>query len=42
MPIINYFSSDHDNFDFDLISKEAKLIIDTRGIFKKSEKVFAV
>ena len=32
-------ATDHDNFDYDLIEKESKLIVDTRGQFKKSEKI---
>jgi len=32
-------ATDHDDFDYNLIEKEAKLIVDTRGRFKKSEKV---
>ena len=32
-------ATDHDDFDFDLIEKESTLIIDTRGRFKKTEKV---
>ena len=32
-------ATDHDDFDYDLIKKESKLIVDTRGRFKKSEKV---
>jgi len=32
-------TTDHDIFDYDLIQKEAKLIIDTRGRLKNSEKV---
>ena len=27
--------TDHDNINYRLIAKEAKLIIDTRGIFRK-------
>ena len=34
-------ATDHDNFDYNLINNEARLIIDTRGIFKISRKVFA-
>ena len=33
-------STDHDNFNFNLIEKEAKLLVDTRGKFKKSKKIF--
>ena len=29
-------ATDHDDFDYDLIEKEAKLIVDTRGRFKNS------
>ena len=32
-------ATDHDNFDYELIKKHSKLIIDTRGIFQKSRKV---
>ena len=32
-------ATDHDDFDYNLIEKEAKLIVDTRGRFKNSEKV---
>ena len=32
-------ATDHDDFDYDLIEKESKLIVDTRGRFKKSEKI---
>jgi len=32
--------TDHDEFDYDLILKESKLIVDTRNKFKKSKKVF--
>jgi UDP-N-acetyl-D-glucosamine dehydrogenase len=32
-------ATDHDDFDYDLIEKEAALIVDTRGRFKKSKKV---
>ena len=32
-------ATDHDSFDYDLIKKESKLIIDTRGRFQKSAKV---
>ncbi len=32
-------ATDHDNFDYDLIMKHSKMIIDTRGRFQKSEKV---
>ena len=32
-------ATDHDYFNYSLIQKEAKLIIDTRGRFKNSEKV---
>jgi len=31
-------ATDHDNFDYDLIMKHSKMIIDTRGRFQKSEK----
>ena len=33
--------TDHDNFDYELILKESKLIIDTRGRFKKSKKIIS-
>ena len=29
----------HDDFDYDLIEQESRMIVDTRGRFKKSEKV---
>ena len=32
-------ATDHDDFDYQLIEKEAKLIVDTRGIFKASDKI---
>jgi len=32
-------TTDHDEFDYDFIQQEAKLIVDTRGRFPKSEKV---
>ena len=32
-------ATDHDNFDYKLIQKHSKLIIDTRGKFKKSNKI---
>ena len=32
-------ATDHDDFDYELIEKEAKLIVDTRGRFKNFEKV---
>jgi UDP-N-acetyl-D-glucosamine dehydrogenase len=32
-------ATDHDNFDYELIKKHSKLIIDTRGKFKKSRKI---
>ena len=32
-------ATDHDSFDYDLIKKESKIIIDTRGRFQKSAKV---
>ena len=31
--------TDHDNFDFKLIKKESKFIIDTRGVYKPSRKI---
>jgi UDP-N-acetyl-D-glucosamine dehydrogenase len=33
-------ATDHEAFDYDFINKEARIIVDTRGIFKKSDKVF--
>ena len=33
-------STDHDNFDYKLIKKEASLIIDTRGHFDKQKYIF--
>jgi UDP-N-acetyl-D-glucosamine dehydrogenase len=30
-------ATDHDDFDYDLIEKEARLIVDTRGRFKFNE-----
>lgn len=43
---INFFdlillSTDHDILDYDLIQNEAKLIVDTRGRFRPSKKVFS-
>ena len=32
-------STDHDDFDYDLIEKKSKMIIDTRGRFQKTEKI---
>jgi len=32
-------ATDHDEFDYKLILKEAKLIVDTRGYYKKNQKV---
>ena len=32
-------STDHDDFDYNLIERESNLIIDTRGKFNDSEKV---
>jgi len=32
-------ATDHDDFDYTLIEKEAKLIVDTRGRFKTSDKI---
>ena len=32
-------ATDHDDFDYTLIEKEAKLIVDTRGRFKASSKI---
>ena len=34
-------STDHDSFDYDLITRESKLIIDTRGRLKPSNTVFS-
>ncbi len=34
-------STDHDSFDYDLITRESKLIIDTRGRLKPSSTVFS-
>ena len=31
--------TDHDDFDYNFIEKHAQLIIDTRGVFKKSKKI---
>ena len=33
-------ATDHDEFDFDLIRKEAKIVVDTRGKIKSSKNVF--
>ena len=33
-------STDHDAFDYDLILKESKVIVDTRGVLSSSKKVF--
>ena len=32
-------ATDHDDFDYDLVEKEAKIIVDTRGRIKNSENV---
>jgi UDP-N-acetyl-D-glucosamine dehydrogenase len=32
-------ATDHDDFDYDLIGKESRLIIDTRGRFERSKKI---
>jgi UDP-N-acetyl-D-glucosamine dehydrogenase len=32
-------ATDHDKFNFDLIEKNAKLLVDTRGKYKKSDKI---
>ncbi|MEE1573313.1 MAG: UDP binding domain-containing protein, partial [Candidatus Neomarinimicrobiota bacterium] len=32
-------ATDHDDFDYELIEKEASLIVDTRGCFNYSNKV---
>jgi UDP-N-acetyl-D-glucosamine dehydrogenase len=32
-------ATDHDGFDYGLIEKESKLIVDTRGKFNVSKKV---
>jgi UDP-N-acetyl-D-glucosamine dehydrogenase len=32
-------ATDHDDFDYDLIEKKSKMIIDTRGRFQKTEKI---
>ena len=32
-------ATDHDDFNYSFIQKKAKLIVDTRGRFKKSKKV---
>ncbi|MFQ5454102.1 MAG: UDP binding domain-containing protein, partial [Candidatus Zixiibacteriota bacterium] len=34
-------STDHDNFDYDFITRESKLIVDTRGRLKPSGTVFS-
>ena len=34
------FSTDHNAFDYKIIEKEAKLIVDTRGKFESLKKVF--
>jgi len=33
-------STDHDGFDYGLIEKEAKLIVDTRGRFGNASNIF--
>jgi UDP-N-acetyl-D-glucosamine dehydrogenase len=33
-------STDHEDFDYELIKKHAKLIVDTRGHFKKQKNIF--
>jgi len=35
------FSTDHNAFDYKMIEKEAKLILDTNGKFIKLNKVFS-
>jgi len=35
-------STDHDNFDYDLLSKESNLIVDTRNKIRNIKKVFKV
>ena len=32
-------ATDHDDFDYTLIEKKARLIVDTRGRFKASDKI---
>ena len=32
-------ATDHDDYDYQLIEKEAKLIVDTRGRFRTSDKI---
>jgi UDP-N-acetyl-D-glucosamine dehydrogenase len=31
--------TNHDNFDYELINKHSKIIIDTRGVYKTSERI---
>ena len=31
-------STDHDDFDYDLIQKHSKILVDTRGVYKKNYK----
>ena len=33
-------ATDHEDFDYELIKKQAKLIVDTRGHFKKQKNIF--
>ena len=33
-------STDHDAFDYNLIKKEAKLVVDTRGVYEQADKIF--
>jgi UDP-N-acetyl-D-glucosamine dehydrogenase len=33
-------STNHDDFNYELIAKESKLIVDARGTFNKTDKVF--
>ena len=33
-------STDHDDFDYNLIAQESSLIVDTRGVFELTDKIF--
>ena len=35
-----FLATDHDSFDYELIAKSAKLIIDSRHKFKKTKNVY--
>jgi len=33
-------STDHDNFDYNLLKERSKLIVDTRGVFEPANNIF--